>query len=185
MSRQVRICLHFDKVPVFQSDVRVALQRREMANAVVHRHTGGKSDTCWGEKQSQVESSEALTRTAENTTDWGIKSHNMLTFLHVFFLLEDLASFCRDVGVSLFTQAEHGHSRHSCLDYRLQSLCVAGNKIKKNTVLSQVWLKTEDIYSCCLKKNQELNVVIKKNVSCSLICYFEYYKPITMLWPQK
>lgn len=47
------ICLHFNQVPVLQSDVRVALQGREMANAVVHRHAGGKSDTCEGGKQNR------------------------------------------------------------------------------------------------------------------------------------
>lgn len=52
--------LHFDKVPVFQYDVRVTLQRGVMAYTVVNWHASGKSDTCkqkeseWGGAESEA-----------------------------------------------------------------------------------------------------------------------------------
>lgn len=49
--RCISVSLHFDEVPIFQNDIRVALQRGEMANTVVNGHTGRESDTCGGQTE--------------------------------------------------------------------------------------------------------------------------------------
>lgn len=47
---------------------------------------------------------------------WGIPQkeahtcHLFLTFLHFLFLLEHLSSLGHDVGISLFTEAQHRHT---------------------------------------------------------------------------
>ncbi|TNN82481.1 hypothetical protein EYF80_007316 [Liparis tanakae] len=49
-------------------------------------------------------------------------------------LPSDLPSFCHNEGISLFTQAEHGNSNHSCLNHRLQGLCKKRQKMSNEGV---------------------------------------------------
>lgn len=74
-----------------------------------------------------------------------------LTFLHLLLLLEHLASLGHDIGVTFFTEAEHGHPGLGCFHDQTKSLWMthegsqAGRYINSLQIIIIILVKTPEL----------------------------------------